>query len=377
MFILCRLILIIFVAMCFCCTWLAGATYGGPIAALIVFGVVAIAAKRGRFFTAFGTARWATDEHLRGAGMLNGQGLVVGTLLASSRPRLLAATLGLINPLVNSADATNHFLRAIFPNLDVNPSLVRLSRAVHTAVFAPTGAGKGVSCVLPFLLTCLASLVCTDFKGELAILTAEHRRRMGQRVVLLDPWHLVTNTPDTFNPLDFIDKDSPNALDDIRDLAEALVIATGKETDPHWNESSKIEIVGVTAAVVRYGDPDDRSLQTVRNVIANPEKLDQVCKLNQGSDAWDGMLARLGWQMSNYKDKEAASVMTTANRHLSFLDTPAVAASTRSSTFDPAELRTGKMTIYLVIPLEHSEAGLLRMWVGSMLRAVIRGGTQA
>ena len=90
------------------------------------------------------------------------------------------------------------------------------------------------------------------------------------------------------------------------------------------------------------------------------------------------MLARIGWQMSHYKDKELASVMTTANRHLSFLDTPAVAASTRSSTFDPAELRTGKMTVYLILPLEHAraQAGLLRMWVAAMLRAITDGGIQ-
>jgi type IV secretion system protein VirD4 len=255
---------------------------------------------------------------------------------------------------------------------------VRLTRAVHTAIFAPTGAGKGVACVIPFLLACRDSLVCTDFKGELAILTAEHRRRMKQQIVLLDPWHLVAKQPDTFNPLQFIHKDSPHALDDIRDLAEALVVATGKETDPHWNESGKIVLAGAIAAVVQFADDDDRSLQTVRNVIANPEKMAQVCKLNQGSDAWDGMLARIGYQMSHYKDKELSSVMTTCNRHLSFLDTPAVAASTRTSTFDPAQLRKGKMTVYLVLPLEHAraQAGLLRMWVASMLRAITRGGLE-
>jgi type IV secretion system protein VirD4 len=46
------------------------------------------------------------------------------------------------------------------------PSLVRLNNAVHTAVFAPTGAGKGVSSVIPFLLTCPESCVVIDFKGE-------------------------------------------------------------------------------------------------------------------------------------------------------------------------------------------------------------------
>ena len=379
MFALSRLILICFVAMCICCAVLAGAMFGPPVLVVIVVCAVALVAKRGRSFTAFGTARWAGEEDLRRAGMLSGNGMIVGTLPGSSRPRLLGATLGLINPFVRSVDATSRFLQAIFPRVQLKPALVRLSRAVHTAIFAPTGAGKGVSCVIPYLRACRDSLLCTDFKGELAVLTAKIRRRMGQHIVLVDPHKVVTNKPDSYNPLDGIEKDSPHALDDIRDLTEAVVVATGKEAEPHWNESAKIVIKGAIAAVVQFADPDDRSLQTVRNVIANPEKFAQVCKLNQGSDAWGGMLARLGYQMSQYKGKELDSVITTCNRHLSFLDTPAIAASTRTSTFNPAELRTKKMTIYLVLPLEHaqSQSGLLRMWIASMLRAVIRGGTES
>ena len=83
---------------------------------------------------------------------------------------------------------------------------------MHTAVFAPTGVGKGVSCVIPFLLTSSESAVVVDFKGENFQLTAEHRRKaFGHQIVVLDPFKLVTQTPDTFNPLDFIDKDSPTA----------------------------------------------------------------------------------------------------------------------------------------------------------------------
>jgi type IV secretion system protein VirD4 len=83
-------------------------------------------------------------------------------------------------------------------------------------------------------------------------------------------------------------------------------------------------------------------------------------------------------QLTHLKDKELASVVTNANRHMAFLDTLSVAASTRASSFDPAELRTGKMTVFLVLPPERmrAQSGLLRMWIGGMLRAVVRGGLQ-
>src|SRR5277367_2994534 len=38
-------------------------------------------------------------------------------------------------------------------------------------------------------------------------LTAAARRKMGHRVVVLDPYKITTPDPDTFNPLEFIDKE--------------------------------------------------------------------------------------------------------------------------------------------------------------------------
>ena len=51
--------------------------------------------------------------------------------------------------------------------------------------------------------------------------------------MILDPFKVVTQEPDTFNPMDQIEADSPLAIDDCRDLAEGLVIRTGQEKDPH------------------------------------------------------------------------------------------------------------------------------------------------
>lgn len=381
MFKLCRLILIAVVALCVYCAVLLGEIFGGAMVALVVIGGIAWAAKRGRTLTAFGTARWANADDLRNAGMLGGQGLIVGRLLNSQRPPLLPAVLGLVSPRVKSADACDVFFRAIFRKPGGNSPMVRLSRSVHSAIFASTGAGKNVSCVFPFLLSCQDSCVTVDFKGENYRVSAERRRQMGHQIVALDPWHLVTDghATSTYNPLDFIDKDSPQAVDEIRDLAEALVIRTGKEMDPHWNDSAETVIATAIAAVVLYGDSDDRSLQTVRNLIADPQRMEQVGMLLRGSNAWDGLASRMGHQLSHFQDKERASVMTTASRNLKFLDSPAVVASTRTSNFDPAQLRSGKMSIFLVVPLEHARTqagGLLRMWIGSILHAVVRGGLQ-
>jgi len=114
----------------------------------------------------------------------------------------------------------------------------------------------------------------------------------------------------------------------------------------------------------------------VRDLLTDPRKMEAAIKLMCESTVWDGMLARLGHQLTHFKDKELNSTLTTTNRFLRFLDTLAVFDSTRTSSFSPADLLKGNMTVYLVIPPEHmtAQAALLRLWIGSTLRAVVRGG---
>ncbi len=338
--------------------------------------------SKGKVLWAYGTAACATEGDLRWAGMLAAKrGLILGRLVGGRALTFFERVRVLLSRRIPARDACEQFLGPA-KRKDGGP-LVRLPNAVHTAVFAPTGVGKGVSFVVPFLLTCEESCVVVDFKGELASLTAGARRRMGHDIVILDPFGSCAKTtmpfkPSTFNPLDFIDKDSPAAIDDCNALAQSLVVRTGEEKEPHWLDAAESWIAGMTATAVQYGRPDKgtRSLQTVRDMLADPQKLETAVKLMCESDAWGGMLARMGRQLTHFVDKEKSSTLTSTGRFLRFLDTPAVAAITKASSFDPATLRVGKMTVFLVLPPSymHSHAALLRMWIVSLLRAVVQGG---
>ena len=190
---------------------------------LFVIAAIAVGKKAGRTcYTAFGTAAWASASELSNAEMLGSKkaGLVVGRMDVP-RPKL-RAIMGLMNPRVRSSIACEQFL-ALFKN-SVEQPLVWLTNAVHVAIFAPTGVGKGVFCVITFLLTCEYSCVVLDLKdGELARITADARRKMGNRVILLDPYNRVTDTPDTLNPLLSIESNSRFAIDDSRETAAAMV----------------------------------------------------------------------------------------------------------------------------------------------------------
>jgi type IV secretion system protein VirD4 len=169
------------------------------------------------------------------------------------------------------------------------------------------------------------------------------------------------------------------AIDECRDLANALVIRTGEEKDPHWVDSAEAWITAMLAVVAYHGQQGDRSLQTMRTLLSNPAKMEAIIQFMCDSpDVWSGMLARMGQQLTRFKDNELASCLTTVNRFLTFLDTIAVGENRRESSFDPSDLVKRRMTVYLVLPPDHVRAqqALLRLWIGSMLRACIRGGLQ-
>jgi type IV secretion system protein VirD4 len=286
----------------------------------------------------------------------------------------LDGILGLLSSKLDDARAVRRFLTSLKKTQP--PSMVWIDPN-HAAIFAPTGAGKNVSIAGPLLLTSSDSMVVLDIKGENYLLSAKARRKMGQRIVCLDPFNHVGG-PDTFNPLQFIDPADPNAFDKCKSIANAIVIRTGKETDPFWNDSAQAVIGLFIGFVVCFAELPDKNLQMVRMLLSSSKRFREAIEHCCTATEWGGMLARAAHQAAQLQDKVLASVLATVHQHMGFLDTTAVAANTTTSSFNPADLVNGKMTVYLVIPPEHmkTNSALLRMWLGSFLGAVMQCGLQ-
>jgi type IV secretion system protein VirD4 len=163
---------------------------------VVIMGFVAFAANRKKIalaLTAHGTAFWAGEDQLRRAGMIDARrGLILGRLLGTAKVGLMAGIKALLDGKCKPADACGQFFTALQQKQQPAP-LVRLPHAITSVCFAPPGAGKSTGLVIPFLLSCEESCVVIDFSGELALATAEARRRMGDEIVILDPYKVVTS----------------------------------------------------------------------------------------------------------------------------------------------------------------------------------------
>src|SRR5271163_579887 len=139
----------------------------------------------------------------------------------------------------------------------------------HLLLFGPNGTGKGTRFLIPNLLSIKdRSLVVIDPKGELAAVTADYRRTIGD-VVMLNPFNVLGLGSAGFNPLATLQPGSPNFYDDAAALGEALIKLEGK--DPHWSESAQGLIVALIMwEKLQHGGK--ANLENVREMLTEPDR---------------------------------------------------------------------------------------------------------
>lgn len=257
-----------------------------------------------------GSARFASDRETRPLAQ-NGDGLLIGRDRKSGKP-------------------------------------LRYAGPAHLLTIAPTRTGKGVGTIIPNLLDYPGPVVCIDPKGENARITARHRARFGP-VHVLDPFGVTGLPLAAFNPLDRIDPDGLDLADDAMTLADALVYdAPGEAGEAHWNEEAKALIAGIILAIVTSEPPATRNLATLRDRLTlAPQAFAAMLETMQ---AQGGLAARAANRHLGKSDREAAGVLSAAQRHTHFLDSPRMTAVLGHSDFTFADVKAQPTSIYLVLP---------------------------
>jgi type IV secretion system protein VirD4 len=258
--------------------------------------------------------------------------------------------------------------------------LLRYDGPAHLLTLAPTRAGKGVGTVIPNLLLAERSVLVIDPKGENAKIAGEARKRFGA-VHILDPFGVTGMPASAYNPLGRLDAESPDLGEDAASLAEALVMdPPGQQSEAHWNEEAKALLAGLIMFAVAHEDQTRKTLATVREYLTlPPEKFRALLELMQDSDAAGGLIARAANRFLGKSDREAASVMSSAQRHTHFLDSPRIVAATARSDFQFSALRHDLTSIFLVLPPNRLDAysRWLRLLVAQALQDIARDAEAA
>ena len=228
---------------------------------------------------------------------------------------------------------------------------IRYDGPAHLLTMAPTRTGKGVGTLIPNLLTADRSVVCIDPKGENARVTGRARDRFG-KVHVLDPFGVIGEPSAAFNPLGDLDPDGLDVAEDAATLADALVYdLPGEAGEAHWNEEAKALIGGLILHIAAEESRERRTLGSLREALTlAPDAFTALLGRMQRSTAANGLVARAANRHLAKSDREAAGVLSAAQRHTHFLDSPRMTAVMGRSDFAFADLKRRTATVFLVLP---------------------------
>ncbi|MFZ6769808.1 type IV secretory system conjugative DNA transfer family protein [Undibacterium sp. Di26W] len=267
----------------------------------------------------------------------------------------------------------------------------------HLATIANSRSGKSVGLVSN-LFFYQGSILATDPKGELALLTARAREKLGQKIHVLDPFKVTGDATNQwqacYNPMDVLDADSLTFLEDAALIAESIVVQTPGTKDPHWDESAEHFIEGLiihVATAPQYLGM--RNLVTVRRLVrralnkpkgASPETHPALFKelednaddLMQNDDLTviGEALFAAATSFYNKTDSELAGVYSTIGRHTKFLDYPAFRNTLQRSDFSLRDLKAKPegVSVYLCFPATRVAISKrwMRLFINQLLDAM-------
>lgn len=232
--------------------------------------------------------------------------------------------------------------------------LVRLDTEKHILTVAPPRSGKGVSLIMPFLLTYTGPIIGVDIKGENAAVTARARRDMEHTVVILNPYS-IAGLPNEwhFNPLDCI-RLGPTFSRDVEAVTEAMIVEQKGKEHPHFSDTLRITLGGLIAWVAATERGAKRNLGRLFELVnETPQQiLDEVIlpRMAAQPQIGDGLPAQAAHMILGVAVQERGSFWSTLRRQIAFIQEPMVREMLSRSDFSFDDVTAGHHDIFVVVP---------------------------
>lgn len=279
---------------------------------------------------------------------------------------------------------------------------LRFNEPAHISVAARTRGGKGVTIIIPTLLTLPSSVFVHDLKGENWELTAGCRHMAGSLCMRLAPTYLSGESIDgvtreanvtRLNILQEIRLFSDYDVLDAQNIAAQIADPDSKGMDDHWISTSFGLLVGVFLHVM-YCE-SGKSLTGAAAFLSDPAFTDVEQRFNHMLSAEHDPEGRMGWKNTageitkthpvvaavaaanlSREERERNSVLSTAMTKLNLYLEPIVSKNTERSDFKISDMmnHTKPVSLYAVIPASDKERlrPFTRIFVGYQVQSNMR-----
>jgi type IV secretion system protein VirD4 len=254
----------------------------------------------------------------------------------------------------------------------------------HVLTVAGTRAGKGASLIIPNLLLYKGSVLAIDPKGELARIIGRRRSEIG-KLVVLDPFEENGRFPGgCYNPLDELDPDGREVVDEAGVIAQALVYYSGKG-DPHWSSAAQALVRGLILLVLTLSEKN-RNLVVMRQLLMMTHPILENAKAAQGfkesitaligmmeqvDQRFAGIVRGQGEALKSMGEKERESVISEAKTQTQFLDSPAIQETLVKSDFRIKDLKSRTLSVFLCLPARYMD--VYERWLRVIVNLAVAG----
>lgn len=252
------------------------------------------------------------------------------------------------------------------------PKLVRHSEPAHGIVFSRTGGGKFVSTIAPNVLAHQGPLFVVDPKGEIAAVTARHRRTLGD-VVIIDPFEVLGASSGMMNPMDVFSLPGINVEDSAETLAWELSAGHESSKDPFWQNTATALIAGLVASAALDPDPSRRHLGTVVDALSSDDVTYSLAVAMDTKKIYGDFAKKRVAEYLQVPDGSASTrgcILASAQQYIHCLQADRVRRTIESSSCNLADVLSGErvVTVYFVFPVTKfkSHRGLLRLWLSTL-----------
>ena len=244
----------------------------------------------------------------------------------------------------------------------------------HLITVAPTGAGKGVSAIIPTLLRYKGPIIVIDPKGENVAVTARARKEMGHKVIVIDPMNITDFDSDSFNPLAEINPLMMGATEQIGNILTSLFSSHKSTGDNYFWKSQGQLLVRMCILHVLSTDKHEKTLAEVRDTLL--QVMDVKGILNTKLPSSNNQEVRNYFlNLPSEADSTWQGIVSFALDGLAFVNGPEVNEVLNQSTFTLEEVTRGEpISIYIVVPpaLLETLSPLLRLWISCLFQAISR-----
>tara|TARA_R100001369_G_scaffold85453_2_gene119161 strand:+ start:2612 stop:4456 length:1845 start_codon:yes stop_codon:yes gene_type:complete len=244
-------------------------------------------------------------------------------------------------------------------------------RGGHHLVVSGTRGGKGVSAVIPAILDHQGPVVALDIKGENFAVTRRHRQELGRTVAVLNPFGIVEDSSDQFNPLDYIRPDELTR--DVSLVADGLVKPEDGD-GAHFSEMARQLVAAAIEVVVTQEKPARRNLISVADLLLS-------ANLDATLEAWADNPDLVGHRPAQTAatilragDRERGSIQTAVSKAFEWMQSDNMRRFLSRSSFRLDDLLDDKVDLFIVVPLDQVEkqAIFMRLFINLVLGTVVR-----